>query len=106
MIMFEDFQKLDFRIGTVEKAEKVEGADKLLKLTVNIGDEKRELAAGIAEQYSPEDIEGKQIIVLANLESKTIRGIESKGMILAAVDDGKPVILQPEKKVPEGTKVS
>jgi len=105
MINFDEFQKMDIRIGTILEAEKVEGADKLLKLLVDIGDEKRTLVAGIAETYSPEDIIGKQLPILANLEPRTIRGIESQGMILAAVIDEKAIILKPAKKVPSGTKV-
>lgn len=106
MIRFEDFQKLDVRVGRIEKAEKMEGTDKLLKLEVNLGSEKRILVAGIAEQYSPETLLGKQIVVLANLEPKTLKGVESQGMLLAADDEGKPILLQPEKEVPEGTRVT
>lgn len=105
MITYDDFQKLEMCIGTVEKAIRVEGADKLLSLTVNIGDEKRQIAAGIAESYSPEDLEGKQIVILKNLEPKTIRGVESQGMLLAADVAGKPFLLVPEKNVPDGAEV-
>ena len=105
-ISFEDFQKLELKIGTIEKAEPVEDADKLLKLQVNLGDETKQLVAGIAEQYAPDQLLGKQIVVLANIEPKKVRGVESQGMLLVAVADGKPILLQPEKKVPEGTGVS
>lgn len=105
MISFEDFQKLDIRIGTILEAEKVEGADKLLKLKVDLGDEQRTLVAGIAEDYKPEEIIGKQIPILTNLEPRTIRGIESQGMILAAVIDDKAVLLHPDKKVSNGSKI-
>ena len=105
MISFDDFQKLDIRIGTIIEAEKVEGADKLLKLTVDIGDEKRTLVAGIAEDYKPEDIIGKQIPILTNLEPKKLRGIESQGMILAIVIDNKAILLHPDKQVANGSKV-
>jgi len=112
MINFDDFQKLDIRIGTILEAEKVEGADKLLKLLVDIGDpagtgqvEKRTIVAGIAEDYKPQSLIGKQLPILTNLEPRIIRGIESQGMILAAVIDEKAVILKPAKKVPNGTKV-
>ncbi|MBL7160381.1 MAG: methionine--tRNA ligase subunit beta [Candidatus Aenigmarchaeota archaeon] len=105
-ITFEDFQKLDLRIGTIESAERVEGADKLLKLEVSLGSESRTLVAGVAESYRPEELPGKQIVVLVNLEPKTLRGVESNGMLFAAVADGKPVLLQPDKEVPAGTKVS
>lgn len=105
MIKFDDFNKLDIRIGTIENAEKVEGADKLLKLTVDLGEEKRTLVAGIAEDYKPEEIIGKQIPILTNLEPKTIKGIESKGMILAIDINGKATLLHPDKKVPNGSKI-
>ena len=105
MINFDDFQKLDIRIGTVLEAEKVEGADKLLKLKVDLGPEQRTIVAGIAETYKPQSLIGKQLPILTNLEPRIIRGIESQGMILAAVIDEKAVILKPAKKVPSGAKV-
>lgn len=112
MINFDDFQKLEIKIGTILEAEKIEGADKLLKLTIDLGDpagtgqgEKRIVVAGIAETYEPEDIINKQIPILTNLEPRTLRGIESQGMILAAVVNEKPVLLNPIKKVPNGTKI-
>lgn len=111
-INYDDFQKLDIRIGTILEAEKVEGADKLLKLVVDLGNpagtgqvEKRTLIAGIAEDYKPEDIIGKQIPILTNLEPKIIKGIESKGMILAVDIDGKATLLHPDKKVANGSKI-
>jgi methionine--tRNA ligase beta chain len=105
MISFDDFNKLDIRIGTILKAEKVEGTDKLLKLKVDLGDEQRTLVAGIAETHTPEDIIGKQIPILTNLEPKKLRGIESNGMILAVDIDGKATLLHPDKKVNNGAKV-
>jgi len=105
MISFDDFNKLDIRIGTILEVEKVEGTDKLLKLKVDLGDEQRTLVAGIAETYRPEDIIGKQIPILTNLEPKTLRGIESKGMILAVDIEGKATLIHPDKSVPNGSKV-
>jgi methionine--tRNA ligase beta chain len=105
MIKFEDFQKLDIRIGTIASAEKVEGADKLLKLVVDFGNEQRQVVAGMAEFYSPEYFIGKQVPVLLNLEPRKFKEIESQGMILAADVDGKPELILPEKKVPRGSKV-
>jgi len=84
MISIQDFQKLELRVGKIEAAERVPGADKLLKLTVDIGGEKRTMAAGIAPAYSPEQLVGKSVVVVVNLEPATIRGIRSEGMILAA----------------------
>ncbi len=106
MISFDDFQKLDIKIGTILEAEKVEGADKLLKLKVDLGDEQRILVAGIAETYQPENIIGKQIPILINLEPKKLRGIESQGMILAVDIDGKATLIHPDKNVPNGNRVS
>lgn len=103
MITFDDFKKLDIRIGKILAAEKVEGTDKLLKLEIDFGIEKRELVAGIAEIYQPEQVIGKEIPVLMNLEPRTVRGIVSNGMILAADVEGKPILLQPEKEVPPGS---
>lgn len=105
-ITFDDFQKIELKVAKIESAEKVEGADKLLKLQISLGEEKKQLVAGIAEQYSPEELVGKQIVVVANLEPKSLRGVESQGMLLAAVAEGGPVLLQPDKEVKEGTKVS
>ncbi len=106
MITFNDFTKLEIKIGTVESVEKVENADKLLKFIFNIGDEKRQIVAGIAPFFEKLDsLVGKQMPILTNLEPRTLRGLESQGMILAADIDGKPVLLQPEKQVPAGTKV-
>jgi len=105
MVSFQDWQKMDIRIAKIESAEKVEGADKLLKLNVSLGDEKRELVAGIAEWYSPDELAGKKIPVLANLEPKQFRGVTSHGMILAAEKDGKAVIITPEEEVEAGSKV-
>ncbi len=104
-INFEEFQKIDLRIGKVIEAEKIEGTDKLLKLKVDLGEEKRQLVAGIAKFYQPEDLIGKEIVVVANLEPKIFRGIESQGMLLAADVEGKPVFLKPDEEVPPGTKV-
>jgi methionine--tRNA ligase beta chain len=102
---FEDFQKIDLRIGKILKAEKVEKSEKLLKLVVDLGDEKRQLVAGIGKVYEPDDLVGKEIVVVANLEPKNLMGIESQGMLLAADVNGEPVILIPEKEVPPGTKI-
>lgn len=105
MVSFSEWQCMDIRVAEIKQAEKVEGADKLLKLTVELGDEERTLVAGIAAEYQPDEIIGKKILVLANLDPKVLKGIESKGMILAAVDEGRPILLNPEKDVPSGTKV-
>ena len=105
MISFEEFQKLDLKIGKIVAAEKVEKADKLLKLEVDLGEEKRQLVAGIAKFYKPEGLIGREIAVVVNLEPRTLMGLESQGMLLAADDDGRPVLLKPDEEVPPGTKI-
>jgi methionyl-tRNA synthetase len=105
MISFKDFQKIELKVAKIIEAEKIEKSEKLLKLIVDLGDEKRQLVAGIAKYYKLEDLIGKEIVVVANLEPKKLMGIESQGMLLAANVDGEPVILIPEKEVPPGTKV-
>ncbi len=104
-ITFSDWEKLDVRIGTVTAAERVAGADKLLKLTVDLGEEARQIISGIAFAYAPEQLVGKQMPILANLEPKAFRGLASDGMILAASDGPNPVLLHPDKAVPEGARV-
>jgi len=104
-ISFDEFQRMDLRVGQILKAEGVEGTKKLLKLEVDIGAEKRQMVAGVAEVYPPETLAGKRIIVVANLKPATIRGIESQGMLLAADLEGRPIIPFFEEDVPAGTKV-
>jgi methionyl-tRNA synthetase len=105
-ISFDEFKRMDLRVGQVLNAERVEGTQKLLKLEVDIGTEKRQMIAGVAEVYSPETLVGKRIIVVANLKPATIRGIESQGMLLAAdLADGKPIVAFFGEEVPVGTKV-
>jgi methionine--tRNA ligase beta chain len=111
MINFEEFQKVDLRVAKVITAEKVEGSEKLLKLQVDLGpstgsgQEKRQIVAGIAQFYKPEDLTDKEIVIVVNLEPKTVFGLESRGMLLAADDSGRPVILILDKEVPPGTKI-
>jgi len=105
MINFEEFQKVDLRVGKIIEAEEVKGTEKLLKLKVDLGVEKRQLVAGIKQFYQPEDLIGREIAVVVNLEPKTIFGLQGQGMLLAADDEGKPVLLKPDKEVPPGTKI-
>ncbi len=104
LVSFSEFQKLDLRVGSVVSAERIEGADRLLKLIVDIGTEKRQVVAGIAEHYQTNDLIGKHVIVVVNLEPATIRNVESHGMILAASGDS-VVLATPETEVPLGTQV-
>ncbi len=105
-VTIEDFLKLDFRIGQILEAEKVEKADKLLKLTVDLGDEKRTIVSGIAKYYKPEELIGKKIVVFTNLKPRKIFGIESKGMILAAQDGESLRLLTVDGDIGAGAKIS
>ena len=106
-IVFDDFAKIDLRIGTILTAEKVEKADKLLKLEVDLGFETRTIVSGIAMHFKPEDIVGKQVTVVCNLAPRKMRGIESNGMILMAEDKaGKLYFVNPDNKIEAGSSVS
>ena len=104
-ISMDQFQALDLRVAEVIAAERVPKADRLLKLQVDLGSEKRQVVAGVAEYYAPEDLVGKQIILVANLEPATIRGLESQGMLLAAAGQRNLAVATFEKAVPPGTRV-
>ncbi|NPV71108.1 MAG: methionine--tRNA ligase [Firmicutes bacterium] len=105
-VTIDAFKRMDFRVARVVSAEKVPGADKLLRLSIDLGDATREIVSGIAAQYRPEDLIGKQIIVLANLKPARIRGIESKGMLLAASSDEDLVLLTTDSDIPPGSRIS
>jgi len=102
---YEDWRKLEFRVAEVLEAQEHPEADKLLILKVKIGSEERTIVAGIKQHYKPKDLVGKKVIVVANLQPRTLRGIISEGMVLAAVDGDQVVLLQPEKDIPSGAKV-
>jgi methionyl-tRNA synthetase len=107
VITYDDFSKLDLRTGTILSAEKVENADKLLKLEVDLGFEKRTIVSGIALHFKPEEIIGKQVVVVANLAPRKMRGIESNGMILMATDkEGKFHFVNPDNNVDAGLTVN
>jgi methionyl-tRNA synthetase len=106
LISIDTFKQIDLRVAEVLAAEKVPKADKLLKLKIRVGEEERQLVAGIAQHYQPQDLAGKKIVIVANLQPATIRGLESQGMILAAsTDDGKLAIVSPEREIASGAKV-
>ncbi|MFN7435347.1 MAG: methionine--tRNA ligase [Bacteroidota bacterium] len=106
-ISFDDFQKMDIRVGTILQAERVEKSKKLLKLQVDTGIDTRTVMSGIAEHFSPEEVTGKQVTILVNLAPRKIMGVESQGMILMAADkDGKLRLLQPNEGVSPGATVS
>jgi methionyl-tRNA synthetase len=106
IITIDDFAKVQLRVGRVFEAEPLEGSDKLLKLQVHIGEEKRQIVAGIRANYTPEDLIGRQVVVVYNLKPAKLRGTESQGMLLAATDEnGGAILLQPDREAPEGTQV-
>ena len=105
MITFDDFKKMDIRIAEIKNVEEISGADNLWKLTIDIGDEKRQLVAGLRNKYSKEELLGRHIVVLANLEPKKFKGVESQGMLLAAEDGDLVSLLVPDRKVKSGSKI-
>jgi methionyl-tRNA synthetase len=106
MISIEDFRKIELKVATVKSAEPHPNADKLMVLQVDLGEEQRQICAGIRNHYSPAELVGKQIVIVANLETAKLRGLESQGMLLAASDEGRVIVLTPEKAVAAGAKIS
>lgn len=106
-ITFDDFQKLDLRVAEIRECEDVEGADKLYKLTIDVGEE-RTIVAGIKMHYRREELIGKKIVIVANLEPRKLRGVISHGMLLAASNSDKSsvVLVTPDKDIPNGCSVS
>jgi methionyl-tRNA synthetase len=102
MIPFNDWKKLDLRIGKILDVQDHPNADKLIVMKIDIGNETRTVVAGIKQDYTKKELKGKKVAVFVNLEQKELRGIKSEGMILAAVKDDKVVLLQPEKDIKEG----
>ena len=105
IVTFDEFKRMDLRVGEILQAEKVPGTDKLLKIEVNIGTEKRTMVAGVGDVYTPEEMVGKRLIVIVNLKPAVIRGIESQAMLLAAEIGGKAIIPFFDRDVPAGAKV-
>ena len=106
MVTLADFQRIDLRVATVLSAEAHPNADRLLVLRIDLGDEQRQIVAGIRSSYDVAALVGKQIVVVANLEPATLRGVESQGMLLATRDGERVVVLTPDAPVPPGGKVS
>ena len=104
-ITIEDFARIDLRVARVVEASAIEGADRLLRLVVDLGGETRQLVAGIKKTYAPETLVGKHIIVVVNLKPAQLRGVESQGMLLAASTDDGPIVATFEKEVAPGSKV-
>lgn len=105
-ITYEDFAKMDLRVGKIVKAERIKGLTKVVKATVDLGTEQRELIVGGAEYYEPEYFTDKKVIVVANLAPKKVAGIVSNGMLLAADVNGKPVWLTVADDAPPGSKIA
>jgi methionine--tRNA ligase beta chain len=105
-VSFAEFQKFDFRIGKIVEATQVPESKKLIKLIVDFGSEKRQAVAGLLKYYKPEELVGKKCVFLLNLQRRTLAGLESQCMILAAEDEaGNVVVLQPERDIAEGSRI-
>ena len=105
IITIDEFFKTQLKVAEVVACEKVEKADKLLKLTLKVGEETRTVVSGIAKSYTPEEMVGKRVVLVANLKPAKLRGIESQGMILCATDGDGVVLVSPEKVVASGSEV-
>lgn len=105
MITLQEFQKIDLRVAKVLQSERVANSNKLLKLEIDLGDEKKTIVAGIGEKYSPEELIGQLIIVVSNLEPKEIAGIKSEGMLLAVDSKNGPILVVPLEQVFVGEKI-
>jgi methionine--tRNA ligase beta chain len=105
-ISFEEFQKLDLRIGKITEANQIPSSRNLIRMIVDFGTEKRQAVAGLVQWYKPQDLVGKKCAFVLNLQKRKVMGVESQCMILAAEDDkGNVVVLQPEKEIAEGSKI-
>ena len=106
MITIDDFAKVELKVGTVLEAEEVEASDKLIKLTVDLGEEQpRTVLTGMKTWHQPDHFKGRQLVFVTNLEPRSMMGVESQGMVVASDPEEGPVLLIPEKQVPPGTKV-
>ncbi len=107
MISFEEFKKVELKVGKILSAEKVENSEKLLKFKISLGGEERQILSGIAKFYDPENMIGRDVVVVTNLAPRMMAGLESNGMILAASNEaGDPVLLQPDKSVLPGSEIN
>jgi methionine--tRNA ligase beta chain len=105
-IPFDEFQKLDLRIGKITEAAQIPGSRNLIKMIIDFGTEKRQAVAGLLKWYKPEDLVGKKCAFILNIQRRTMMGVESQCMIFAAEDEaGNVVVLQPEKDIAEGSKI-
>ena len=107
LITLDDFSKVELRTARIVVAERHPQADKLLRLEVDLDGERRQIVAGIAEAYAPEELAGKTVVIVANLKPAKLRGLVSEGMLLAATDpSGRPLLITPERDLPPGAKIS
>ena len=106
MVKFDDFKKLELKVAKVKEVELHPNADKLYVVTIDIGGEEKKMVAGVREYYEPEELLGKSVVVITNLEPATIRGVESQGMVLAAKDGKALSVLVPDKDVEIGCAIS
>jgi len=104
-ISFEDFKKIELKIATIESAEDHPNADRLYVLKVKVGEESKQIVAGIRAHYGKEELEGKQIVIVNNLEPVTLRGVESQGMLLATSNDEVLSLLVPERPIADGAQI-
>lgn len=104
-INYEYFQKIHLRVARILDADRVVGSEKLIKLQLDLGDEERQIVAGIGKAYAPENLKGREIVIVANLEPRSLMGIQSQGMLLAASIGDLPTLLMPEKEVAPGSKI-
>jgi methionyl-tRNA synthetase len=106
LLTFDEFKRVQLRVARVISAERVTGTDKLLRLMIDLGGEQRQIVAGIGRAYEPADLVGRAIVVVANLQPAKIRGTESNGMLLAAVDGDRVALVVPDAEVSPGSEVS
>ncbi len=106
MVSFDDFKKLDLRIVQIKEVSEHPNADKLFVVKFNVGEEEKQVVAGIKGFYNPDELVGKKVVAICNMQSATIRGVESNGMLLAAKDGTNLTLLLPEKEIEVGSKVS
>jgi tRNA-binding protein len=106
MISIDAFRQVELKVATIKSAEPHPNADKLMVLQIDLGSEHRQICAGIRNHYAPEELVGRQIVVVANLETAKLRGLESQGMLLAASDEDRVILLAPDRPVQPGSRIS
>lgn len=105
MISYEDFSKVELKVAKVLKADRVENSEKLIKLEIKVGEKEKQIVAGIGKFYNPEDLAGKLIVIVDNLEPKKLMGLQSEGMLLAASNDEELSLIIPDKEIKDGSQI-